>query len=701
MAVLQNIRVKFGLVISIIIALALLSFIIDPTTLSTALQSMSSKYDVGKINGKSVSYTDFQEDIQTFTTIHELTSGSSAQSEEQQQQIRDAAWQNLIDKYLFVKQAKAAGLNVGEAEMLALTSDEMTSDVLKSNYAFLDQDGNYDPSILVDFVKSVDSDATGRLRTYWNFLQNSIYNQQFYSKYASLFNTSNFQNDLMLNKAIADNNNTTDVSFVMLPFGYTMTDTSVVVTNDEIKRYYDAHKEFYRQSASRDIEYVVFEVVPSEKDITDANEKISAVYDEFSTTDNMKSFLLKNSDRPYSEYWYKDGELNAVNADLNAFAFNTERNAPKVSGIIQNGNTFYAGRVMDAAMVPDSAYVKHILLQGENAAHLADSLLTVVKNRGNFSNLAAMYSVDQSSAADGELGNIGWMTQSYMIPGFESVIKDAEIGKPFILTTQYGTHVVLVSKKSKPVLKKQVAILEQSALAGRETYNEYYNKASRFAAIANGTLEGYRAAVDSMGVYSHVQNNVLESTSAYGAIDNAKELTRWIFEAKKGKASKIVTVNNNYFFIAALKGIHEEGYATVAEAAETIRPTLYMEKLGAKKAEEVAAKIQGLNSLEEIAEALGASVSTQTLSFGALQLQGVDPKFVGAASVAPMNQICGPVAGNIAVYVFEVTGRDTGSYYTEDDAKNFETQKNQYNSQMVMSVMQRAADVKDNRARFF
>ena len=701
MAVLQNIRVKFGLVISIIIALALLSFIIDPTTLSTALQSMSSKYDVGKINGKSVSYTDFQEDIQTFTTIHELTSGSSAQSEEQQQQIRDAAWQNLIDKYLFVKQAKAAGLNVGEAEMLALTSDEMTSDVLKSNYAFLDQDGNYDPSILVDFVKSVDSDATGRLRTYWNFLQNSIYNQQFYSKYASLFNTSNFQNDLMLSKAIADNNNTTDVSFVMLPFGYTMTDTSVVVTNDEIKRYYDAHKEFYRQSASRDIEYVVFEVVPSEKDITDANEKISAVYDEFSTTDNMKSFLLKNSDRPYSEYWYKDGELNAVNADLNAFAFNAERNAPKVSGIIQNGNTFYAGRVMDAAMVPDSAYVKHILLQGENAAHLADSLLTVVKNRGNFSNLAAMYSVDQSSAADGELGNIGWMTQSYMIPGFESVIKEAEIGKPFILTTQYGTHVVLVSKKSKPVLKKQVAILEQSALAGRETYNEYYNKASRFAAIANGTLEGYRAAVDSMGVYSHVQNNVLESTSAYGAIDNAKELTRWIFEAKKGKASKIVTVNNNYFFIAALKGIHEEGYATVAEAAETIRPTLYMEKLGAKKAEEVAAKIQGLNSLEEIAEALGASVSTQTLSFGALQLQGVDPKFVGAASVAPMNQICGPVAGNIAVYVFEVTGRDTGSYYTEDDAKNFETQKNQYNSQMVMSVMQRAADVKDNRARFF
>ena len=58
MAVLEKIRVKFGLAVSIIIALALLSFIIDPGTLETAMNSMSSKYDVGKIAGKSISYTD-------------------------------------------------------------------------------------------------------------------------------------------------------------------------------------------------------------------------------------------------------------------------------------------------------------------------------------------------------------------------------------------------------------------------------------------------------------------------------------------------------------------------------------------------------------------------------------------------------------------------------------------------------------------
>ena len=80
MAVLETIRVKFGIVITALIAVALLSFIIDPTTLQSVSSSMSSKYDVGEIDGKSVSYTDFQAEVDKFTTINEITTGSSAQN---------------------------------------------------------------------------------------------------------------------------------------------------------------------------------------------------------------------------------------------------------------------------------------------------------------------------------------------------------------------------------------------------------------------------------------------------------------------------------------------------------------------------------------------------------------------------------------------------------------------------------------------
>ena len=130
MAILQKTREKAGLAVSIIIAIALLSFIVDPGTLESAFQMMSSKNNVGEINGKSVSYTDFQQDIETFTTINEMMTGSTAQNEQQQEQIRNAAWQNLVDRYLFTKKAKDAGIRVGEEEMKELLAGKAASNLL-------------------------------------------------------------------------------------------------------------------------------------------------------------------------------------------------------------------------------------------------------------------------------------------------------------------------------------------------------------------------------------------------------------------------------------------------------------------------------------------------------------------------------------------------------------------------------------------
>ena len=136
MAVLETIRVKFGIVITALIAVALLSFIIDPSTLQSVSSSMSSKYDVGEIDGKSISYTDFQAEVDRFTAINEIVTGSSVQNEQQQIQVRNAAWQSLVDKNLFVKNAKKAGINVGEEEMIALISGELDSPVFAQNPAF-------------------------------------------------------------------------------------------------------------------------------------------------------------------------------------------------------------------------------------------------------------------------------------------------------------------------------------------------------------------------------------------------------------------------------------------------------------------------------------------------------------------------------------------------------------------------------------
>ena len=655
MAVLETIRVKLGIFITVVIAVALLSFIIDPSTLQSVSSSMSSKYDVGEINGKSISYADFQADVDKFTAINEIMTGSSVQNEETQISIRNAAWQSLVDKHLFIKNAKAAGLNVGEEEMVDIISGVIDSPVFTQNPAFCDENGIFSAAMVNDFVSYMSADATGRLQLYWDYLVESAMTQQFYEKYYSLFTQSNIVNPLMLTNEIEANNNTFDVEFVMVPFGFAQ-DSTIVVSDNEIKKYYDNHKKFFKQQASRDIEYVVFEVVPSDSDIAAANDDLVKVYDEFVAAENVKSFLLANSDRQLDNHWYKAGELSTVSSVVNEYVFG---NNPAVSGVLADGETFYAVRVLDTKMVPEQVYVKYAP---------ADSLLNTVEPQ--------------------------WISQ---VPGFEDVMTAKKGSK----VTVNGLVFEVVDTKDA-VEKKRVAILEKTAVPSKETVNEYYSKANTLATKSAGKYEKFQAACSEEGVYAHPVNRMSEGTSRLGAIDHTKEVTRWAFDAKVGDVSNIITVDNNYFIVAALKGIHKEGYADVKEVASQIQNVLYMEKAGEKMAAEVAEKIQGAGSMEAVAEALSTSVSTKEgVAFSSLTSQGLDPKFIGAASVAEDGVICGPVAGSVGVYVYKVTGRDTGAFYTEDDAKSYEAQKTQYATQSILSVMAEEADVKDNRARFF
>ena len=411
MAVLQKIRVKFGLAISIIIALALLSFIIDPNTLGSALQSMSSKYDVGQIAGKRVSYTDFQEKVDKFTTIHQIATGSSVQNEQTQTQIRNAAWQDFLDRYMLVKNARNAGVRVGEDEVVDLTTGSNISPVLAQNPAFQDPEtGAYSADALRNFVQEATSDVDESGR--------------------ALFVNANAMPKVFTDKAVAEANATADIEYVSVPLNYA--DTTVQVSSSEISAYYKVHKEEYKQNAGRDIEYVVYEVTPSAADIEATSDEIESRLAEFGSTTNVKAFLLRNSEAPYSEYWYSRNELaNNLSSDIADYVFS---GAEGVSPVYKNGEMFRAVKTIGSAMVPDSVYVKHILLQGADSRHLADSLCGVIAKGGNFANLAALYSVDKNSADGGEMGSLGWFTQTDTIPGFESVVT-AELNKPFVLNT--------------------------------------------------------------------------------------------------------------------------------------------------------------------------------------------------------------------------------------------------------------------------
>ena len=699
MAVLEKIRVKFGIVISVVIALALLSFIIDPNTISQVASSMSAKYRVGKIDGNSVSYQDFENELNYQNRIFEYMYRRNANTDQEMDYVRNMAWKTFVDRYMFLANAKKAGITVGESELVDLTSGDMASQVMRQ--IFVDENGVFSPEMVDSYIKNMKQyDQSGQMKMFWDYLQNTVTTEQYYAKYNSLFTASDFTNPLMMANEIAENNNSADVEFVMLPYGY-QRDSTITVSDSEIKSYYKEHKQLYRQEASRDIEYVVYEVKPSQTDISSANEQVVKVYDEFASTDNMKNFLMKNSDRQYTDEWYKKGELRTVVAEADDFVFDSKTKKGDVSEVITKDNTFYVVRVMDSAMVPDSVFVQGVLLQGVQT-DLADSLLNVLKTgKDNIGNVASQYSA-LNAPQSGEPGDYGWMTKNTMFPGMESVFT-ARTGNFYIIDTQYGKHIVKVTDRTEPLQKRKVAILEKEALPSGNTINEYYVQANELATKADGKYDNLKKVVEEEGLALLTRNNLREGDENVGSIDDrTKEISKWAYEAKEGRVSNVLNINNDYYVVAALKKIHKKGYTPVNEVAASISSILYSQKLGEKKAAEVAEKIAGLDSMQAIADTLGTTVSTREgVAFSSYMGQGLDPKFIGAVSVAEEGVISGPLAGNIGVYVYKVLSHDTGASFTEDDVRSRDAQMAYYSTQSLIPVMMQEAKVEDNRARFY
>ena len=589
MAVLEKIRVKLGVLITVLIAVALLSFIIDPTTLETTLSYFSSKYDVGKIDGKKIRYNEFQEEVDYYTNVYTLTTGSQSVSEEAMQAINETAWQNLISQMYIIPEMRKAGLTVGEDELVDLSQGKEISPVLSADPIFLDASGNFSRERFLDFIHAIPSDASGNLAQYWSFLQQNITTQQYFIKYTSLLTGSDVLTPVELRRQIEENNTSSDVEFVLVPFGFGV-DSTIQVSDREIQEYYNAHKENYRQRASRDVEFVAYEVVPSDDDIQTAKEEIDGLFEEFSTTDNLKSFLSLNSDTPLQDYYYRQGELEGQFPEVDEFAFS--RN-PGVMPVFQKENTFYAVRVNDVKNMSDSAFVRHILLSFD-AGELADSLINVLNHGGDFTALASQYSLDQNPNVANP-GDIGWMTQVSMIPGMKDVLtmRPGAIAK---METDYGLHIVTVTDRTAPMKKVQLGILSKEALPSRETFQDYYAQANDLASRCEGKIENFDAITLDGDLPVVPANNVLESARQLSRYEDVREVIRWIYDdkTKVGDVSPIITVNNDIFFVVALKAIREDGYAPVNNVAASISYILTNQKRAEKVKGEVAAKIQGL-----------------------------------------------------------------------------------------------------------
>lgn len=90
-----------------------------------------------------------------------------------------------------------------------------------------------------------------------------------------------------------------------------------------------------------------------------------------------------------------------------------------------------------------TASARHILVETETECQ---NLIDQIEAGGDFADLAAKHSKCPSGRSGGDLGSFG---RGMMVPEFDKVVFEGELGKPLgPVKTQFGYHVVEITSRA-------------------------------------------------------------------------------------------------------------------------------------------------------------------------------------------------------------------------------------------------------------
>ncbi|NEW78658.1 MAG: peptidylprolyl isomerase [Gelidibacter sp.] len=720
MAILSKIRDR-SMFLILIVGLALFAFVLDPSSIQQFFSSTKTN-SIGEVNGENIDREEFAKLVENYK--------SQSGGRVTQMQAVNAVWNNLVGEKIFQSQLEQAGIVVGEKDIW----DAMVSlPEIQNSPLFQNEAGLFNEERLKEYIANMKADAeAGNSQAWLNWLETEKSIKQNLERlaYTTLVSAGLGTSLKEGERDYLYQNTKMDGQFVYIPYS-SISDELAKVSKEEIQKYLEKNSKRFKSEASRSLEYVKFDIAPSEVDDESAKmEVMNFVNDreEFSNAANAKvqipglknasnyeAFLSDNkSDLGIDNgYYYKNQFPTAISDTI----FNAT--VGDIVGPYKDNGFYKISKIVDFKQLPDSVKSSHILIPysgavrsasiktKEEAKKTADSIFALVKNdKTKYTEIADEVNTDGTK---GKGGDIGWIRKDQAFSAsfdkdFAEFIYKNPTGSMAVVETAFGFHVIRVDEQKQADRAVKLATYARLIDPSEATENTIFEKAETLTAnLANGDkLEDF-AKKENYNVQSALNLKVLEENIP--GLSGQRQIVIWAFaketELGDSKRFDIDVDGKRSYVVVVLKGKSEkDGLVVNSEILSKIQPEL----INKKKAALINSKIKG-TTLEEIAKNTNTAVTPSlsvTLASPLLSGVGNEPAVVGAMSTIKLNEVSKPIDGNMGVFVVKVNKRDTPIKLDSYDAfRNKILDNLKGRSFMLFQVLEETADIKDHRGEFY
>ena len=665
MATLQKIRTKAGLLVAIVIGISLAAFVLGDMLSSGSSLFQKNQMEVGEIDGESIQYPDFQKKLEELGEIYKMNSQQTQLDENTWVQVREQTWQNMVREIVMGDVYKNLGIEISSDELFDMLQGTNLHPIVQQ--LFTDQNtGMVDRGAVIRFLKNLETGVAPEQRDYWFYLEQQIVDERIHSKYNNMVGKGLYVTTEEAQNSLAAKNNQINFDYISLSHS-TVADSQVVITEKDLKEYYNANENVYTEEKVRRIEFITYNVKPSAQDFEEAEHWITDIKPEFETAADNIQFVNSNSDVSFENTWNKKEDLPE---NIGTWVFDEGAEINSVLDHYLENEAYKLAKLHAIEMMPDSVQARHILLQVNTQEELApqqalaDSLKTAIENGSDFANLARVFSTDQGSAIQG--GDVGWFGRGQMVKPFEDAAFNNAKNEVIVVTSQFGIHIVQTTDRGSETRQVQIAYMIRNVVPSTRTYQDTYALASKFAG-ENTSIDDFDAAVAEQKLNKRVAS-VGENDRQIVGIENARILIRAAYETKEGEiimsqqGSPIFELGDN-FVIATLAEATDKGIASFEDVRARVELSVLKEKKAEYLVEKANAVLDGKTDLDVIATELGTTVqNVSDVNFNAFQIPGVglEPIVIGTVTSMEVDHISKPIAGNNGVFIAKVTSVNQG-----------------------------------------